>query len=73
MITHILDIGYGTAFTIDIIHNHFNEISLVEPNIFFRKQWHSKSWFNDNKHTLHIHPITIQQLIKSNQIQKKQC
>ena len=63
---HILDIGCGGAFTIDLLQDKFKEVSLIEPNQYFRAKWFNKSWINDNKHVLHLYPLTIEEVIKKN-------
>ena len=63
---HVLDIGCGGAFTIDLLKDRFKEISLIEPNQYFRAKWFNKSWINDNEHILHLYPLTIEQVIKKN-------
>ena len=67
---HILDIGCGGAFTIDLLQDEFNEISLIEPNKYFRAKWFNRSWINDNKHILHLYPLGIEQAINNGDIMK---
>eukprot|EP01083_Nonionella_stella_P241065 842113_1 len=69
---HILDIGCGGAFTIDLLQNDFKSISLVEPNEYFRSKWLNKdrAWINDGKHILHLYPSTIEEVIQDGLIAK---
>eukprot|EP01084_Bolivina_argentea_P278368 475520_1 len=68
--SHILDIGCGGAVLMDLLATHFKEITLVEPNPYFRTRWFNKSWINDNKHVLHLHPLTIENTVKRDLIKR---
>ena len=66
---HLLDIGSGAACAVDLLEKDFNEISLIEPNKYFRSEW-CKSWINDDKHTLHLYPFTIEHVVNENLIKE---
>jgi len=66
---HIMDIGSGGAFAVDLLVDQFEQISLIEPNPYLRKKWFNKSWINDNEHILHLYPLSIEETIKTHSIQ----
>ena len=67
---HILDIGSGPAITIDMLNKqfYFDQLTLIEPNPYFQKQWLNKPWFisqesdysNSHSKILHIYPTTVE-------------